>query len=410
MNAVRDPDEVNVEVATRGATTARKRTLRVRTVVLALFLIAAVVAVSMVVSRGINARLQAASGLTQVTQELAIPTVAVIHPKHGAPADEVVLPGNIQAFTDAPIYARTNGYLKRWYVDLGARVKEGQLLAEIETPEVDKQLDQTRADLATAEANLRLAETTAARWQDLLKTDSVSKQETDEKVGDLKAKMAIVDSGRSNVKRLQDLQSFQKIYAPFEGVITARNTDVGQLISAGTGVVTKELFHLAATNQLRVYVSVPQVYSRSAVPGVKAELTLAEFPGRRFPGKLVRTAESIDSASRTLLAEVDVDNSAGHLLPGAYAEVHLKLPSKTGALILPVNTLLFRSEGLQVGVIRDGGKAVLVPVTMGKDFGTEVEILTGITEKDSVIVNPPDSLASGTAVHVASAQTAGETQ
>ncbi len=354
-----------------------------------------------VVVRGINARIKAASAVGLETRQEAEPTVAVLHPKRGAPVEEIVLPGNIQAFVEAPIYARTNGYLKRWTADIGARVKAGQLLAEIETPEVDKQLDQAKADLATAEANYGLAESTAIRWQELLKTDSVSKQETDEKLGDFKAKKTMVDSGRANVKRLQDLRSFQKIYAPFDGVITARNTDVGQLIAASSSGQGKELFHLAATDKLRVFVNVPQMYSRSAVAGVAAYLTLVEFPGRRFSGKLVRTAESIDAASRTLLAEIDVDNSSGELLPGAYVEVHLRLPSKTAALILPVNSLIFRSEGLQVGVVREGGKAELVPVTMGRDYGTEVEILAGITEKDSVIVSPPDSLTSGTVVLVA---------
>jgi RND family efflux transporter MFP subunit len=358
------------------------------------------VAVGAVVFWGIDTRIKTAAGVSRETLEMAVPAVSVIHPKRGAPADEVVLPGNIQAFTEAPIYARTSGYLKQWHTDIGARVKAGQLLAEIETPEVDKQLDQARADLATAEANYRLAESTAARWQNLLKTDSVSRQETDEKLGDFAAKKTIVDSTRSNVKRLEDLQSFQKIYAPFDGVITARNTDVGQLIGSGSIAQAKELFHLAATNKLRVFVSVPQIYSRSAIPGVTAELTLSEFPGRRFAGKLARTSEAIDAASRTLLAEVDVDNAQGQLLPGAYAEVHLKFPSKTGVLILPVNTLIFRSEGLQVGVIRDGDKAELVPIRMGRDYGTEVEIVAGISEKDSVIVNPPDSITSGTLVRV----------
>jgi len=357
--------------------------------------------VGAVVVRGINARIKAASAVSLETRKEAEPTVAVLRPRRGAPVEEIVVPGNIQAFVEAPIYARTNGYLKQWTADIGARVKTGQLLAEIETPEVDKQLDQAKAELATAEANYGLAESTAIRWQDLLKTDSVSKQETDEKISDFKAKKTMVDSGRANVKRLRDLQSYQKIYAPFDGVITARNTDVGQLIAASSSGQGKELFHLAATDRLRVFVNVPQIYSRSAVAGVAAYLTLVEFAGRRFSGKLVRTAESIDAASRTLLAEIDVDNTSGELLPGAYVEVHLRLPSKTAAVILPVNALIFRSEGLQVAVVRDGGKADLVPVTMGRDYGTEVEILAGVTEKDSVIVNPPDSLTSGTVVLVA---------
>ena len=368
------------------------------------FLVVLAIAAAIVivlVFRGINARIQDAANVRHETAELAVPAVSVIHPKLGDPADEVILPGNIQAFIDAPIYARTSGYLKQWRADIGARVKSGELLAEIETPEVDKQLDQARADQATAEANYRLAESTAARWQDLLKTESVSKQETDEKVGDFHARKAVVDSARANVRRLEDMQSFQKIYAPFDGVITARNTDVGQLVSAGSGGQARELFHLAATDRLRVFVNVPEAYSRSAATGASAELTLTEFPGRRFRGKLARNAEAIDTASRTLLVEVDIDNSDGRLLPGSYTEVHLKLPSKSASLLLPVNALIFRSNGLQVGVIRNGDKAELVPIQMGRDYGVEVQVVAGIAANDLVIVNPPDSLTSGMTVRVA---------
>jgi RND family efflux transporter MFP subunit len=379
--------------------------MRLLKLLIVLAIAAAVVVV--LVFRGINARIRDAAGVRHETAELDVPTVSVIHPKRGAPADEVILPGAIQAFTDAPIYARTNGYLKQWRFDIGARVKAGDLLAEIETPEADKQLDQARADLATAEANYKLSESTAVRWQDLLKTESVSKQETDEKVGDFHSKKALVDSARANVRRLEDLQSFEKVYAPFAGVITARNTDVGQLVSAGSAGPAKELFHLAATDKLRVFVNVPEVYSRSAIAGMAAELTLNEFPGRRFRGKLTRNAEAIDTASRTLLVEVDLDNSDGRLLPGAYTEVHLKIPSKFGSLILPVNALVFRSEGLQVGVVRSGDKAELVPIQMGRDYGVEVQVLSGITEKDLVIVNPPDSLLSGTTVRVMAAPSGG---
>jgi RND family efflux transporter MFP subunit len=343
---------------------------------------------------------RATSALTVQTQEMAVPTVSVIQPKRGASSEEIVLPGNIQAFIDAPIYARTNGYLKRWYVDIGARVKAGQLLAEIDTPEVDQLLQQARADLATAEANYQLAKTTAARYQYLLETDSVAKQDVDNAVANYQAKKAMVQSAGENVKRLEDLQSFEKIYAPFDGVITARNTDIGALIDSGSGGLAKELFHLAALRTLRVYVNVPQIYSRSAVPGVQADLTLAEFPGRRFHGRLVRTADAIDQASRTLLTEIDVDNAAGELLPGAYAEVHFKLASGTSTFTLPVNTLLFRSEGLRVGVLRDG-KAVLVPIVLGRDFGTEVEVVSGLDGSESVITNPPDSLVSGGEVRIA---------
>lgn len=353
--------------------------------------------------KGINSRVQASSELKQETEKSAIPSVVIVHPQPSGMTEEVVLPGNIQAFTDTPIYARTNGYLKSWTVDIGAHVKSGQLLAEIETPEVDQQLSQARADLATAEANLALSQTTAARYENLLKSDSVSKQETEEKTGDLNAKKAIVDSARFNVKRLEQTQGFQKVYAPFDGVITARNTDIGALINAGSSSTSnngKELFHEAATETLRVYVNVPQMYARAARVGTTADLTFNEFPGRRFRGTLVRTADAIDQASRTLLTEVDVDNSKGDLLTGAYVSVHIKLPSKTPAVTIPVNTLIFRSEGLRVAVVRDA-KAQLTPFIMGRDFGSQVEVLGGITAEDSVIVNPSDSLTSGTPVTVA---------
>jgi RND family efflux transporter MFP subunit len=349
---------------------------------------------------GIATRAKADAALKQDTIAAATPTVAVVQPKHGDAAEEVVFPGNIRAYTDAAINARTSGYLKKWYVDIGTRVETGKLLAEIETPEVDQQLLQTRADLATAEANYQLAQSTADRWKELVATDSVSKQETDEKIGDLAAKKAIVESGRANVKRLEQLHAFGKIYAPFAGVITVRNTDVGQLIDAGNSQ-GRELFHLAATDRLRVYVSVPQQYSRAAKPGVSADLTLEELPGRKFTGKISRTANAIDASSRTLLTEVEVSNSSGELMPGAYVSVHLKLPSRGASVTVPANTLLFRSEGLRVAVVRDG-QAHLIPITVGRDFGTDVEVVSGLNGDESVVVNPPDSLISGSPVRVAS--------
>jgi RND family efflux transporter MFP subunit len=323
-----------------------------------------------------------------------------VHPTAGAPLQELILPGNTQAFSDTPIYARTNGYLKRWYFDIGTHVKRGDLLAEIETPEIDKQLQQARADIETAQASYHLAETTAARWQFLLKSDSVSKQETDEKVADLSAKKAIVDSNSSNVKRLEDLQSFQKVYAPFDGVLTARNTDVGALINAGANVTGKELFHLAAIDTLRVFVAIPEVYSRAAAPGATAILTADEFPNRQFRGTLVRTSNSIDPASHTLLTEVDVRNQAGELLPGAYVSVHLKLPQTVRSFTIPSNTLLFRAEGLRVALVR-GGRAELAPVKIGRDYGSSVEIVSGLRPDDAVILDPADSLVSGAPVRVA---------
>ncbi len=369
---------------------------------LLVFLVAAG-ALGYFIYKGIHARVEAATSLRQDTRQAAISTVLVVRPKPSGLTEEVVLPGNIQAFTDTPIYARTNGYLKSWKADIGAHVKAGQLLAEIETPEVDQQLAQARADLATAEANLALAQSTAARYEALLKSDSVSKQETDEKAGDLNAKKAIVDSARYNVKRLEETQGFQKVYAPFDGVITARNTDIGALINAGSSTTSangKELFHESATGTLRVYVNVPQLYAEAARVGSSADLTFNEFPGRHFRGTLVRTADAIDMASRTLLTEVDVDNSSGQLLAGAYVSVHIKLAQKTPALTIPVNTLIFRSEGLRVAVVRDG-KAEMTPFIMGRDFGSQVEVLGGLNKDDEVIVNPSDSLTSGTPVTVA---------
>jgi RND family efflux transporter MFP subunit len=333
---------------------------------------------------------------------MAVPAVVVIQPKRTAPAQEIVLPANVQAFADAPIYARTNGYLKGWYVDIGTRVKAGQLLAEIDTPEVTQQLRQALADLATAQANLNLSKITADRFAGLLKTDSVSKQESDNAAGDYEAKQANLHSSQANVRRLEELQSFQKIYAPFSGVITARNTDVGALIDSGSsGGARSELFHIVQPDKLRVYVSVPQVYSQAARPGLTANLTLSEFPGRPFAGKLVRTANAIDPSSRTLLVEIAVDNPTGQLFTGSYAEVHLKLPTPASAFILPVNTLLFRAEGLRVATVGEGQKVDLKQITLGHDFGSEVEVVAGLDGKENVIVNPPDSLVTGETVRIA---------
>ena len=360
------------------------------------FLIVAAVVIS-----GIVPRVRARATLRTETNQLAVPAVLVVQPKRAAAGQEIILPANVQAFKDAPIYARTNGYLKRWYVDIGGRVKAGQLLAEIDTPEVVQQLQQARADLATAEANVRLSEITANRYQGLLKTDSVSQQDSDNATSDYAAKKAIVQSSEANVHRLQDLQSFQKIYAPFDGVITQRNTDIGQLIDFGSsGGAKAELFHMAAPDPLRVYVSVPQVYSQLTKPGLKADLTLSEFPGRHFEGTLVRTADSIDQTTRTLLVEIQVHNPTGELLTGAYAELHLKLPGNLSTFTVPVNTLLFRSEGLRVVSVKDN-KATLLPVTLGRDFGTEVEVLTGLNGDEQLIVNPPDSIVSGQPVRLA---------
>jgi RND family efflux transporter MFP subunit len=358
-----------------------------------------VLALGMVISWGIRSRVEAEARLQMTTDQAAIATVDVVHPQESAPTEEIVLPGTTQAFTDTPIYARTNGYLKSWYFDIGARVKKGELLAEIETPEIDQQLLQARAELETAEANLQLAKTTAARWQFLVKSGSVSKQETDQAVNNLAATKAAADSSAANVRRIEELQSFEKVYAPFDGVITARNTDIGDLIDAGASTQPRQLFHMASIRELRVYVPVPEVYAPAARPGASVNLTLDEYPGKTFHGKLVRTSNSIDTSSRTLLVEVDVDNPTGKLLPGAYVFVHLKLPMETRSVTIPSDTLLFRREGLRVGVVRNG-KAELIPVKIGRDYGNTVEIVSGLQAYDEVIVDPADSLISGTAVRL----------
>jgi RND family efflux transporter MFP subunit len=347
---------------------------------------------------GIHSRVEAKAELHEVAMKSAIPFVNVVYPKGGAETEEIELPGNTEAFTDTPIYARTNGYVKHWYVDIGARVKQGELLAVIETPELDQQLRQAKADLENALANLQIAQITATRWQNLLKTDSVSHQETDQAISDLHAKQALVDSNRANVDRLEQLQSYERIVAPVDGVITARNTDIGALIQADT-TAPKEIFHLSAIRILRIYVPVPEVYASSVTTGEKVGVTLDAFPGQTFTGTLVRNANAIDPASRTLNVEVDVDNSSGRLMPGAYAFVHFKIPATSGAVTIPSNALLFRSEGLRVGVVRSS-RVALLPITIGQDYGSAVEVLSGLTAQDAVIVNPSDSLANGAEVQV----------
>ena len=362
---------------------------------------------ALVIYYGIHSRVSAESSLQVTTEQASVSTVNVIHPQLGARAQEIVLPGNTQAFIDSPIYARTNGYLKRWYVDIGARVRQGELLAEIETPELDQQLREARAQLATAEANLNLSQITAARNENLLKTRSISTQERDNAVNSNAANKATVESNQANVARLEQLQSFEKIYAPFDGVITARSTDVGALIDAGAN--SKELFHIAAINKLRVYVSIPEIYSRVARPGSIADLTLDEYPGQTFHGTLVRNSNSIDYSSRTLLVEVDVNNPKGELMPGSYVQVHFKLSADVASVVIPSNALLFRREGLQVGVVRNG-KAELVGVTPGHDYGGSMEILSGVLASDAVILNPSDSLTSGTPVQINQSSAGGSRQ
>jgi len=375
----------------------------------AILLLLTVLIVAFAVIWGISSRRNANAQLAQETHELAVPTITVVHPKRGEPQQEIVLPGDMQPYTDAPIYARTNGYLKSWQVDIGAHVKAGQLLAQIDTPEIDQQLEQARADLATAEANLRLAEITATRYKDLMKTDSVAQQDVDNANGNFEARRTTVESARSNVRRLEEMQSFKKIYAPFDGLITARNTDIGALIDSGSsGGPARELFHIAAIHQLRVYVNVPQVYSPLIRPGLRAELTLSEYPGRRFEGTLVRNSGSIDNTTRTLLTEIDVNNPSGELRPGSYVEVHLKLPTSATTFTLPVNAVIFRAAGMQVATVKDGKTIALIPITPGRNFGTEMEILAGLKGDESVVINPSDSLTNGQAVRLAQVQPAAE--
>jgi RND family efflux transporter MFP subunit len=378
-----------------------KRSSTGRTVAIVLL---ALVVVGLLVVSGIVPRLRSRNALAAETNELAAPTVMVIQPKRGAPSQEIVLPGNIQAFVDAPIYARTNGYLKRWYFDIGSHVKRGELLAEIESPEVDQQLSQAQADLGTAAANLHLSQITESRLSDLIKQDAVSQQETDNAVSDLAARNTAVKSAQANVDRLKQLVDFEKVYVPFDGVVTARNTDTGQLIDSGaSGGQARSLFQIASINRLRVFISVPQIYSQAATPGLTANLTLSEFPGRQFQGQLVRTSRSIDPTARTLNVEVDVDNSKGELLPGAYTEVHLKLKEGIPTMTIPVSALMFRKEGLRVAVAKSDNTAALIPVTLGRDFGDFAEITTGLTGQEQVISNPPDSIIDGERLNVQTA-------
>ena len=338
--------------------------------------------------------------LAKETETLAIPTVAVIHPAAESAEEDLVLPGTMQAYVESPIYARTNGYLKAWYHDIGSRVPQGELLADIDTPEVDQQLSQARADLNTAQANANLSQITAARYQELIKTDGVSKQEVDNAVGDLAAKIATVKSAEANVRRLEDLESFKRIYAPFSGVITRRNIDIGTLINAGNGGTTQQLFFLAQTDPIRVYVSVPETYAPSIHAGLGAYLELTQFPGQKFEGKVVRTAEAIDTSTRTLLTEVDVPNHNGTLLPGGYAQVHLEVKVTGNRLAVPVNALLFRSEGLSAVVVDANHRIHLKPLTIGRDYGTTLEVLQGLAPSDWIVLNPADSLEDGQEVRV----------
>jgi RND family efflux transporter MFP subunit len=371
--------------------------------------IALIVVAALLVS-GIWSRVRARTALNTETAQAAVPAVSVVSPKRTAPTDEIILPGNVQPFITSPIYSRTNGYLRKWYFDIGAHVKKGQLLAVIETPEVDQQLEQARSNLLTAQANLDLASITKTRYQGLLKTNAVSQQDVDNAVGTYNANKAIVDADKAAVQQYSALVSFEKIYAPFDGVITARNTDIGDLINSGNSSNVKtDLFHIAKPEVLRVYVNVPEEYSRGIKVGMTADLGLAEFPDRKFQGKVVRTADAINVTTRTLLIEIDVNNPAGTLLTGSYAEVHLAIPTPSSTFLIPVNTLLFRTEGLRVGVVKNG-KVALAQVTPGHDFGNDIEIVSGLKANDQIIVNPPDSIVSGQQVQIVQATLPGDTK
>jgi RND family efflux transporter MFP subunit len=362
--------------------------------------VACVVAIIVIV--GLLSRKHSNTVLGQTTERAALPVVTTFTLKPTQEQNELVLlPGNTQAFVDAPIYARTNGYLKRWYVDIGGHARQGQLLAEIETPELDRQVEQARADLQTAQENERLAQTTADRWQKLLKDDAVSQQETDQYVSDLQAKKSTLNSTNANLQRLMQLQSFEKVYAPFSGVITARNTDIGALIDAGSGNSPKELFHISDVEHLRIYVSVPEADLASARSGSPVDLTLDEYPGKTYRGTVIRTSDAIDLASRTMRVEIDLNNPKDDVKAGAYVLAHFKPASSSGEhpgqLTVPANALLFRSEGLRVALLQNG-RAQLTPISVGRDYGSNLEILSGLKLGDKIILNPSDSLTSGTPV------------
>lgn len=365
---------------------------KILTVAAVVLLILAVLAIA-----GILRRVHAHTVLAQRTYEMAAPTVMAAPARPGAPVDTFVLPGNVTAYTDAPIYARTDGYLVRWYYDIGSKVQKGALLATIDTPELDKQVAQAESDLATAEANANIARIQADRYSQLVKSDAVSQQDTDTYVSQAAATNAAVHSAQANLQRLKELQSFEKIYAPFDGVVTARAVDTGQLINAGNGA---ELFHMQAIQTLRVYANVPQVYAQTLQRGMKIDLTFPEHPGKVYVGTLVRTADAIDPASRTLLAEIDVNNRSGELLPGSLAQVHFKTPTAGPTFILPTAALIFRRDGLEVAKVVDGDEARLVHVVIGQDDGATVEIISGLQSTDRVIQDPPDSLIDGEKVTV----------
>jgi RND family efflux transporter MFP subunit len=362
-------------------------------------LVAIVVVTVVLAGWGILSRRSANTVLAERTTDLAAPSVIAVVPRQGAPIDSFVLPGNVTAYTDSPIFARTSGYLTKWYFDIGARVEKGALLAEISTPELDQQLAQAEADLTTAQSNAGNAKVQADRYAGLVKSDAVSRQDTETFVTQAATTSSAVKSAEANVQRIKELQSFEKVYAPFDGVVTARSIDTGQLITEGGN---SELFHMQAIQTLRVYANLPQVYSANVKRGTKIDLTFVEYPGKTYQGTLARTADAIDPVSRTLLVEVDVNNRDGQLLPGSLAQVHFKTPATTNTFIVPAAALIFRREGMRLGTVVDGNKAHLVPVVIGEDDGATVQIVSGLNGGEKVIQDPPDSLIEGEKVYVES--------
>ncbi len=368
---------------------------RIRQFSLSLALLAVILA-----AWGIASRVAARNALIKQTAADSVVTVVTVHPTMSAVGEDLVLPGSVRAYTEAPIYARTSGYLKAWYADIGTPVRKGQLLAAIETPEVDQQLAQALADLASARANLALALSTNERWKKLLATDSVSRQDADQKAADAAAKQAAADSAAANVARLRELESFKRVVAPFNGIVTARNTDVGALINAGE-TAGNELFRVADTHELRIYVEVPEAYASAIKPGVPGELHFAEQPGESYEARTVRTAGALDPGTRTLEVELQLANARSAILPGAYTEVHFKLKADSKALRLPANTVLFRAAGLQVATVDRNDRIKLKSIVMGRDFGSTVEVLSGLDAADTVVLNPPDSSVNGERVRIA---------
>jgi multidrug efflux system membrane fusion protein len=372
-------------------TTPHKRARYLALAIVVLLIVAAVV--------GFSSRFGERRALAKETEELAVPNVVVIQPKAQPPQQELVLPSTLQAFTESPIYARTNGYLAHWYKDIGSKVQKGELLADIETPEVDQELSQARAVRSQAEAQMGLAKTSAERWETLRKMDAVAQQEADERSSGYTQGEAALASATANVRRLEQLESFKHIYAPFSGTVIRRNTDVGALINAGNSGNNQELFVVAQISPIRVYVDVPEIYAGSIRQGLAAEIELPALPGQRFSGNVARTSDAIDPATRTLRTEIDVPNRDGRLYPGSYAQVHFGVKTTTARLSVPVNALLFRAEGPRAAVVTGDGKVHLKPVVIGRDYGTDVEVLGGLDPTDSIILNPSDSLEEGQAVH-----------